>query len=435
MWDTVYRPLKFADVLGQEGNIRLLKARLRNGTAFDTSYIFAGAWGRGKTTLSRIHARAMLCLDLNKDDPEPCNKCGNCTTILEEQPGPFVERDAASYGTVEHVRKIVEELPYVLENAPKRIYLFDESHRMSIAAQDVLLKPIEDKKMIGMFCTTEAEKIRGAIRSRCEEYTIRKVTREEVLKRMQMILESEKVEFQDEAVYIVIDHSGGHVRDVINKLEMISQLGPVTIDNVRSYLHLSVVKLYYNILLNLGDPGRAIELIDQTCEQVTAEEVAVGIAEAAMNTYRVANGLYADSSFVDKELVTKVYAKYGAEVVKFAHWFLESKRVTKLSLVKDIVILSQTPGNVPLEKLSLPVFAAAQNDQKSLKQPTDSVLKGVVDEYADPTIPTDIEAHVVNSPLPRLRNADLSSPFVGKSSKKAMTPDEWRRIFEQSLKK
>jgi len=435
LWDTVYRPLRFADVLGQEGNVHLLKARLKNGTAFDTSYIFAGAFGRGKTTLSRIHARAMLCQDLDKSDPEPCNKCDNCTTILGEQPGPFVERDAASQGTIEHIRKIVEELPYVLANAPKRIYLFDESHRMSVAAQDVLLKPIEDKKMIGMFCTTEAEKIRGAIRSRCEEYTIRKVTREEVLKRMRMILEKENVEFQDDAVYIVIDYSGGHVRDVINRLEMVAQLGPVTVDNVRQYLHLSVITLYYKILLHLDDPAQCIELIDQACEQVTPEEVATGIAEAAMNTYRMSNSIYTDFSFVDKGLAEKVWDKYKDQVVRFAYWFLGSKYVSKLSLVRDVVVFSQTTGNLPLDAPSLPVVLEAKpTGPVSTLAPSLPANGGEIKDEADPTKPTDIEAHVMNSPLPRLRETEPTAPRV-ENKNKQLSPKEWRLHFERLLQK
>lgn len=449
MWDTLYRPLKFAEVLGQEGNVRLLKARLKNGTAFDTSYIFAGSHGRGKTTLARIHARAMLCLNLDKSDPEPCNECENCTMILKEQPGAFVERDAASHGTVEHARAIVEDLPYILLNAPKRIYLFDESQRMSIAAQDVLLKPIEDKKMVAMFCTTEVEKIRSAIRSRCEEYTIRKVVREEILKRTHVILEKEAVAYEDDAIYIVIDHSGGHVRDVINKLEMISQLGPVTLDNVRSYLHLSVITLYYKILLSLGDPVQAIELVDQACEQVTPEEVAVGIAEAAMNTYRVAQGIYADFSFIDKGLAEKVYNKYQSDVIRFAQWFLEAKYTTKLSLVRDIVIFSQTSGHLPFTtsasspvvfaNLPQPVSMSTVRPEPMARPETsiksEAALEAKFDaDYADPTIPTDIEAHVVNAPLPRGRNSDAAELPRKSRQKKSMTPADWRRIFEQFLR-
>jgi DNA polymerase III subunit gamma/tau len=443
LWDTVYRPLRFIDVLGQEGNVQLLKSRLRNGTAFDTSYIFAGAFGRGKTTLSRIHARAMLCMDLDKSDPEPCNKCDNCTTILEDQPGPFTERDAASHGTIEHARKIVEELPYVLVNAPKRIYLFDEAHRITVPAQDVMLKPVEEKKMVGMFCTTEPEKIRGAIRSRCEEYTIRKVSRDEILKRMRMILEAEKVEAQDDAVYIVIDHSGGHVRDVINKLEMISQLGPITVENVRSYLHLSVITLYYKILLSLDSPAQAIELIEQACEQVTPEEVSVGLAEAAMNTYRVANGIYADFSFVDKGLAEKVYSKYQSEVVRFAYWFLGAKRATtKLSLTRDVIVFSQSPGNLPLEKPSPPVVFAGTTAPQPVSAPDPAPTntpqessEPATDEYADPTEPTDVEAHVVKSLMPRVRSAEVAPPLANRNrtTHTDMTPDEWGRIFERLL--
>lgn len=465
MWDIRYRPIKFADVLGQEGNVQLLKSRLKNGAAFDTSYIFAGAFGRGKTTIARILARAMLCQDLDKSDPEPCNKCDNCTTILEGQPGPFVERDAASQGTIDHARAIVEELPYVLINAPKRIYLFDEAHRMSIAAQDVLLKPLEDKKMIGMFCTTEAEKIRGAIRSRCEEYTIRKVTREEVLKRMRIILETEKVQYEDDAIYMVIDHSGGHIRDVINKLEMISQLGPITASNVREYLHLSVITLYYKILLSLGNPTQAIELIDQACEQVAPEEVSAGIAEAAMNTYRVANKIHADFSLVDRGLAEQIYTKYQANVVKFAYWFLGSKYTTKVSLVRDVVVFSQTPGNLPLDNPTPPVvFAGVGQAQQAAKLvtvegQTQQVAKPVIpqvvtskdpkvsspasvtsNDLADQTEPSETDLLVVNAPLPRMAKSKDESPQRAKSKSeikeiKEMSPEEWRRIFEQRLKK
>ena len=440
MWDIKYRPLKFIDVLGQGGNVQLLKSRLKNGTAFDTSYIFAGPWGIGKTTLSRILARAMLCQNLDKENLEPCNKCDNCTTILQEQPGPFVERDAASQGTIDHIRAIIEELPYVLINAPKRIYLFDEAHRMSASAQDVLLKPIEDKKMIGIFCTTEAEKIRGAIRSRCEEYTIRKITKEDILKRMRLILETEKVEYQDDAILIVIDHSGRHVRDVINKLEMISQLGPITVSNVRDYLHLSVITLYYKILLSLDNPVQAMELIDQACEQVAPEEVSAGLAEAAMNTYRVMNGMHADFSFVDRGLAEQVYNKYQANTIKFADYFLRSKYASKLSLTRDLVVLSQAPGNLPTDNPIPPIVftsQAAQLSQISPKQPAQpSKTPPSVSPPKSPSDPyEELEASLRNGQMPRMRGEKESIPSPAKNKPCLMTPEEWTRKFECQLQK
>jgi DNA polymerase III subunit gamma/tau len=342
VWDTKYRPLRFSDVLGQQGTVQVLKSRLRNGSALDTSYIFCGGPGQGKTTLARILARAILCQRLDKNDPEPCNECENCKGVLDETLGAFVELDAASRGTIEHVRKIVDDLPFAVFGATKRVYVIDECHRMSKDAQDVLLKPLEEKKLVGMFCTTEPEKVRGAIRSRCEEYAIRKVTREDILARMKTILTAEGVEHEDEAVLIVIDFSGGHVRDVINRLEMVSQMGPVTVESVRSHLNLSVISTYYEILLRIPhDTKGALAFIDQACERVTPEEVAAGLAEAAMTSFRMASGMTADFTFADKDLGKKAHELYGLRLVKIADYFLRSRYITQVGLVCDVISLAQ----------------------------------------------------------------------------------------------
>ena len=301
-------------------------------------------------------------------------------------------------------------------------------------------------------------KIRGAIRSRCEEYTIRKITRDDILKRMRLVLEAEKVEFQDDAVLIVIDHAAGHVRDVLNGLEMISQLGPVTVENVREYLHLSVVTLYYQILLNLHNPMKAIELVDLACEEAGPEDVAAGIAEAAMNSYRMANGMFADFSYIDKTLAEQVYAKYRQHVVRFAGWFLGSRYTTKLSLTRDVVVFSQTPGYLPPEGAQPPVVfmggaASAYVDTSSqasvpvaqvyhdVPMPgsvTPDVVKAisVPDSYADPTPPTAIEEASVNGALPRQRNSSQgAAPVRSKQGQRDMTPSEWRVSFDRMLRK
>jgi hypothetical protein len=125
MWDLRYRPLLFSDVLGQEGAVQVLKQRLKNGSALDSSYIFSGGHGQGKTTIARVLARAMLCEHLTEDQ-EPCNECENCLAILSDTSLAFHERDAASQGTIAVIREIVDELPFVVPGAPKHIHLFDE---------------------------------------------------------------------------------------------------------------------------------------------------------------------------------------------------------------------------------------------------------------------------------------------------------------------
>lgn len=380
VWDIRYRPLKYTDVLGQEGNIQVLRARLRNGTALDTSYIFAGGHGQGKTTLARIHARGMLCEQLvdPKGEPEPCNQCDNCMDVLREEGRVFTEKDAASNGTIDHARAIVEELPFAVDGASKRVYLFDEAHRMSRDAQDTLLKPIEDKRLVGMFCTTEPDKIRGPIRSRCEEYTIRKVTREEILVRMRMVLQKEGVEFDDDAVLTVIDYSGGHVRDVLNRLEMVAQMGRVGLDTVREYLNLSVVSTFYEVLLSLHDPRKAVALIEQACERTSPEEAVTGIAEAAMNSYRLAQGMHTDLVYVDRSLASDVYKRFGTHILRLVEYFLRGRAITLSGLLSDVLMLSQAPGNLPPPGPVPPIVFVAQSVGAPSQVVTQSVIAPIV---------------------------------------------------------
>lgn len=351
MWDVRHRPLRFSDVIGQEGVVALLKARVARKEALDTSYVFAGLHGTGKTTIARILARAMLCTDL-QEGPEPCNKCENCQDILNEVSPAFQELDAASRGSMDNVREIVDELGFSIHGAAKRIVLFDEMHRMSPGAQDVLLKPIEDKRMVAILCTTEEKKIRNTIRSRCDPHSFRKITSEGIFKRMEYVLQQEKVEYEPDAVRIVIDYSGGHVRDVIKRLEMVAKLGPITIAAVREYLSLGEVSVYYETLLSLDNPARMIEILEGLCSQVAPEEVSTGLAEAAMNTYRLKHKMSVDFVFADRELAQKVHEKLGDSVTALARFFLHMRSNSKVALMCDILALVES-GGVPPETFTL----------------------------------------------------------------------------------
>lgn len=304
------------------------------------------------TTLARILSRAMLCQNRTTDQ-EPCNECVGCKDALNEESAAISERDSASQGTIDHAREIVKSLNFVVEGASKRIFIFDEAHRMSRDAQDVFLKPIEDKRMVGIFCTTEPDKIRGPIRSRCEDYQIRRITREDVLARMKWVLGQENVEYEDDAVLTVIDHAGGHVRDILNQLEMIAQLGPITLQAVREHLNLSLVSTYYEILLALGTPATSVRLADEACERAGSDEVAEGLAEAAMSAYRLAHGMFAEFTYVDRELAAKVHATYGDSVLKLSEYFLRSYRVSKTALLSDIIACS---AGVPAQTVSAPTI-------------------------------------------------------------------------------
>ncbi len=474
MWDLRYRPQKFSDVLGQQGAVSILRARLQKGTDQDTNYIFSGGPGQGKTTLARILAKAVLCTDRDPETQDPCNKCDNCEGVQSDTSAAFVERDAASNGTVDHMRAIVDDLPFAVYGAPKRIYLFDECHRMSKDAQDVLLKPLEEKKMLGIFCTTEPEKIRGAIRTRCEEYQIRKITREDIYERMKMVLETEKVEYEPDGVLTVIDFCGGGVRDTLNKLEMIAQMGPISLEAARSYLNLSVVSTYYEILLALpGQTKLALDLLDQACDRVTPEEVASGLAEAAMNSYRLANGMVADFAYADRTLGQKVYEMYKGQTIKLTEHFMRSKFATRVGLVCDLVTLAEAfrggaplsapvavapamtqvqvlhtlpqaaPSPAPVATQAAPAPLPAQPAPAPLPTPPAGLKPGVRSDGignrgADPMALTDLDAYGVPRALPKQNTPPVPLNFgndtrTSDGGRKALTPSEWKRAFEEQI--
>lgn len=466
MWDVKYRPRKFSDVLGQDGTVQVLKSRLRKGTALDTSYIFSGGHGRGKTTLARILGRALLCQDLREDD-EPCNECDNCKAILDETSMAFAELDAASRGTIDNIRHIVDDLDFVTPGAPKRIYVFDESHRMSRDAQDVLLKPLEDKRLVGVFCTTEPSKIRGTIRSRCEEYPIRKVTREDLLTRMKWVLEQEGVKSEEDALLIIIDHCGGHVRDVLNRLEMIAQLGDVRVDIVREYLNLGLVSTYYKVLLSLGNPSESLVLVEEACDRVGVEDVSSGLAEAAMNSYRLAHNMFVEFTHVDRGLAEQVYSVYGEEVVRVAEYFLR-RRTSKVGLICDVV---RCAGGVPaptgIAQAAPPVKVHACEPQQAQEapskatpppQPPEAPKPPEAPPEAPPPVPqktsgkamrkdgignlgssdpfalTTDDINAVAGEHPRGARGDETVPSkfqgrYGKAQDRVMDPDEWAKAF------
>jgi DNA polymerase III gamma/tau subunit len=162
-----------------------------------------------------------------------------------------------------------------------------------------------------------------------------------------MVCKEEGVPFQDDALLTIIDSSGGHIRDILNKMEMVAQIGEINLVNTREYLHLTSVSLYYEILLALDQPTKAIELVEQVCENVGADEVVAGIAEAAMNSFRLANKMFAEFLLVDRDMGSKVWDRYKEGTIRLADYFLSNRYASRASLMRDVLLLTQLPGNMP----------------------------------------------------------------------------------------
>ena len=213
-----FRPLKFADMVGQERITRTLKNQIIAGRV-GHAYLFNGGRGTGKTTSAKILARAVNCL--NPQNGEPCNECEICKEILDGSLTDVVEMDAASNNSVEDIRSIRDEVNFLPTKAKYRVYIIDEVHMLSIGAFNALLKTLEEPPAHVKFilATTEPQKLPTTILSRCQRFDFKKISEEDIIKRLKVICDEAKINIDDDALNLIAILAEGAMRDAISILE------------------------------------------------------------------------------------------------------------------------------------------------------------------------------------------------------------------------
>ena len=209
---------------GQEHITRTLKNQIiadRVGHA----YLFNGGRGTGKTSAAKILARAINCT--NNQNGEPCNECEICKAMLDGTLTDVVEMDAASNNSVEDIRSIREEVNFLPTLAKYRVYIIDEVHMLSTGAFNALLKTLEEppEHVKFILATTEPQKLPATILSRCQRFDFKKISYENIIKRLRIICEESKIEITEEALKIIAILSEGAMRDSISILERCVQDG------------------------------------------------------------------------------------------------------------------------------------------------------------------------------------------------------------------
>ena len=227
-----YRPKTFDDVISQEHITTTLKNQLKNGQN-SHAYLFTGSRGTGKTTCSKILAKAVNCL--NPVDGNPCLECEACRAI-EEESSDVTEIDAASNNGVDYVRDLKEEAVYAPISCKYRVYIIDEVHMLSTAAFNALLKLIEEPPphVIFIFATTETHKVPATILSRCQRFEFRRIDINDSKKRLLDIAKKENVKLSEDAAFLISKISDGGMRDALSLLDQcISVSENITADVVR----------------------------------------------------------------------------------------------------------------------------------------------------------------------------------------------------------
>ena len=214
-----YRPIDFDTVVGQDAIVKTLKNQIANGTVAH-AYLFSGTRGTGKTTVAKIFARAVNCL--NELAGNPCNECEVCKASLAGADYNIMELDAASNGNVEKVRMITDSMQYPPINGEKyKVYIIDEAHALTGYSKEAFLKSLEEppEYVIYILATTDPNKLPETILSRCQKYNFRRIGVDTIVSYMKNICEKESIDIEDDALTFIAEKSDGSMRESISKLD------------------------------------------------------------------------------------------------------------------------------------------------------------------------------------------------------------------------
>lgn len=249
-----YRPRNFDDFAGQDEITNALRYQVKSST-FGHSYIFSGIRGTGKTSMAKVFARSVNCLNLI--DGNACCECESCIASLDNSLLDIVEIDAASNNGVDDIRSIRENAMFLPAYSKYKVYIIDEIQMLSSSAFNALLKILEEPpdKVIFIMATTQIHKIPDTILSRAQKYIFRRIDEKSIVNRLSFICENENILFEKEALYLISSQCEGSLRDAISYMEktLPEARGNITHDAVVKSLGLIGAKrtdLLFNSIIN-----------------------------------------------------------------------------------------------------------------------------------------------------------------------------------------
>jgi DNA polymerase-3 subunit gamma/tau len=270
-----YRPQTFDEVAGQQA-IKTILSRAAAQDKVAPAYLFSGTRGVGKTTIARIFAKALNCVEAPTG--EPCNKCDRCRQITAGVAVDVVEIDGASNRGIDDARRLKEDIGYAPLECRYKVFIIDEAHMLTKEAFNALLKTLEEPppRVTFIMATTEPHKFPATIISRCQHYTYKMLTQVELVTHLESILEKEGISYDPAALQIIAKRGAGSVRDSMSLLGQALALGEDSLkeEDVRTFLGLAGQDVFFRLMESIH--SQDLVGVGQTLREVLDQGLDLG---------------------------------------------------------------------------------------------------------------------------------------------------------------
>ena len=261
-----HRPQSFAEVVGQEHVVRTLSNAVEQGRVHH-AYLFVGSRGTGKTSMAKILARSLNCV--NGPTLEPCGECESCRTIAAGSSMDVIEMDAASNRSVDDVRELRERVGYAPAEGRWKVYILDEAHMLTKEAWNAFLKTLEEPppNTVFVLATTEPQKVMATIVDRCQRFDFQRPTLEQIAEVVRRVADAESLEVDQGAVALIARSASGSFRDALGTLDQLVSYGgsKVSTDEVVEMLGAADAELLFDSTdaLARGDAAATLEAVER----------------------------------------------------------------------------------------------------------------------------------------------------------------------------